>query len=174
MCEFLLSFYCFKGLVMLHSRSTPCGFFLMSAHPEVGLQYSEKYTKYYQVYGASFLLSFVTSVSLTVLSDLCSYNFHEVGYKNHSTQDSRVVPHHGTNQAALWLTAQIGRDAVLSESYGHGQQVKLQIPFMLFEPAIQKNNTQASKDNRNTYFPWVRALDLVSCRCKCHVQVNRP
>jgi hypothetical protein len=40
--------------------------------------------------------------------------------KNHSTQDSRVVPHHGTNWAALQLTAQIGRDAVLSKSYGRG------------------------------------------------------
>jgi hypothetical protein len=40
--------------------------------------------------------------------------------KNHSTQDSRVVPHRGTNWAALWLTAQIERDAVLSESYGCG------------------------------------------------------
>jgi hypothetical protein len=40
--------------------------------------------------------------------------------KNHSTQDSRVVPHRGTNWAALWLTAQIGRDAVPSESYGRG------------------------------------------------------
>jgi hypothetical protein len=40
--------------------------------------------------------------------------------KNHGTQDSRVVPHHGTNWAALWLTAQIKRDAVLSKSYGHG------------------------------------------------------
>ena len=40
--------------------------------------------------------------------------------KNHSTQDSRVVPHRGTNWAALWLTAQIGRDAVLSKSYGRG------------------------------------------------------
>ena len=40
--------------------------------------------------------------------------------QNHSTQDSRVVPHRGTNWAALWLTAQIGRDAVLSESYGRG------------------------------------------------------
>jgi hypothetical protein len=29
-----------------------------------------------------------------------------------------VVPHHGTDQAAHWLTAQIGRDAVLSVSYG--------------------------------------------------------
>lgn len=40
--------------------------------------------------------------------------------KNHGTQDSRVVPHRGTNWAALWLTAQIERDAVLSESYGCG------------------------------------------------------
>jgi hypothetical protein len=40
--------------------------------------------------------------------------------KNHGTQDSRVVPHRGTNWAALWLTSQIGRDAVLSESYGRG------------------------------------------------------
>jgi hypothetical protein len=37
--------------------------------------------------------------------------------KNHGTQDSRVVPHRGTNWAALWLTAQIGRDAVLSERF---------------------------------------------------------
>ena len=40
--------------------------------------------------------------------------------KNHSTRDSHVVPHHGTNRAVLRLTAQIGRDAVLSESYGRG------------------------------------------------------
>ena len=40
--------------------------------------------------------------------------------KNNGTQDSRVVPHRGTNWAALWLTSQIGRDAVLSESYGRG------------------------------------------------------
>ena len=40
--------------------------------------------------------------------------------RNHSTQDSHVVPHHGTNWAALCLTAQIGRDAVLSKSYGRG------------------------------------------------------
>ena len=39
---------------------------------------------------------------------------------NHSTRDSHVVPHHGTSQAALWLTSQIGRDAVLSKSYGRG------------------------------------------------------
>ena len=40
--------------------------------------------------------------------------------KNHSTWDSRVVPHRGTNWAALWLTSQIRRDAVLSKSYGRG------------------------------------------------------
>ena len=33
-----------------------------------------------------------------------------------------MVPHRGTNWAALWLTAQIRRDAVLSESYGRGYQ----------------------------------------------------
>lgn len=32
--------------------------------------------------------------------------------------DSCVVPHRSTNRAVLWLTAQIRRDAVLSESYG--------------------------------------------------------
>src|SRR5260370_40336873 len=40
--------------------------------------------------------------------------------ENHGTQDSRVVPHRGTNWAALWLTTQIERDAVLSKSYGRG------------------------------------------------------
>lgn len=40
--------------------------------------------------------------------------------KNHSTQGSHVVPHHGTNWAALWLTSQIRRDAVVSKSYGRG------------------------------------------------------
>ena len=47
---------------------------------------------------------------------------HIAKIKNHSTQDSRVVPHRGTNWAALWLTAQIRRDAVPSESYGRGYQ----------------------------------------------------
>ena len=31
-----------------------------------------------------------------------------------------MVPHRGTNWAAPWLTSQIGRDAVLSRSYGRG------------------------------------------------------
>jgi hypothetical protein len=44
--------------------------------------------------------------------------------QNHGTQDSRVVPHRGTNWAALWLTSQIGRDAVLSKSYGRGYKTR--------------------------------------------------
>ena len=55
----------------------------------------------------------------------------KINDKNHSTQDSRVVPHRGTNWAALWLTAQIRRDAVLSESYGRGYQPCTQISYML-------------------------------------------
>ena len=50
--------------------------------------------------------------------------------KNHSTQDSRVVPHRGTNWAALRLTAQIGRDAVLSKSYGRGYPFHMLNPFV--------------------------------------------
>ncbi len=37
-----------------------------------------------------------------------------------------MVPHRGTNWAALRLTAQIGRDAVLSKSYGRGCQYYFQ------------------------------------------------
>jgi hypothetical protein len=54
--------------------------------------------------------------------------------RNHSTQDSRVVPHRGTNWAALWLTAQIGRDAVLSESYGRGYHSPLWASFDPTDP----------------------------------------
>ena len=54
----------------------------------------------------------------------------DILYKNHSTQDSRVVPHRGTNWAALWLTAQIGRDAVLSKSYGRGYLTLPTLEFM--------------------------------------------
>ena len=50
--------------------------------------------------------------------------------KNHGTQDSRVVPHRGTNWAALRLTAQIGRDAVLSKSYGRGYNLYAIKPFV--------------------------------------------
>jgi hypothetical protein len=53
-----------------------------------------------------------------------------VKWINHSTQDSRVVPHRGTNWAALRLTAQIGRDAVLSKSYGRGY-ILLFLPLLV-------------------------------------------
>ena len=42
--------------------------------------------------------------------------------------DSCVVPHRSTNRAVLWLTAQIGRDAVLSESYGRRHLPYLELP----------------------------------------------
>jgi hypothetical protein len=58
-----------------------------------------------------------TQITVTALDQI---HFKFKKNENHSTQDSRVVPHHGTNWAALWLTAQIRRDAVLSESYGRG------------------------------------------------------
>ncbi len=38
-----------------------------------------------------------------------------------------MVPHHGTSWAAPWLTAQIRRDAVLSESYGRGFITSIEI-----------------------------------------------
>ena len=50
--------------------------------------------------------------------------------KNHNTQDSRVVPHRGTNWAAPWLTSQIGRDAVLSRSYGRGYLLRFSGPYV--------------------------------------------
>ncbi len=34
-----------------------------------------------------------------------------------------MVPHRSTNWAILWLTSQIGRDAVLSQFYGRGWSV---------------------------------------------------
>jgi hypothetical protein len=40
--------------------------------------------------------------------------------KNHGTQDSHVVPHHGTNWAIPDLVAQIGRDATFYGFYGRG------------------------------------------------------
>jgi hypothetical protein len=42
-----------------------------------------------------------------------------------------VVPHRGTNWAAPWLTSQIGRDAVLSRSYGRGYLPSLSVVYVL-------------------------------------------
>jgi hypothetical protein len=65
--------------------------------------------------------------------------------ENHGTQDSRVVPHRGTNWAALWLTSQIGRDAVLSESYGRGYQIVLGIPQV---PILRHGNDHCGACHR--------------------------
>ena len=42
--------------------------------------------------------------------------------KNYSTEYSHVVPHHSTDSAINYLTAQIGRDAVLLVVYGRNSQ----------------------------------------------------
>ena len=59
-----------------------------------------------------------------------------------------MVPHRGTNWAALWLTAQIGRDAVLSESYGRGYQYCTSADYMRpFGPPVSLRPPLAHKSN---------------------------
>jgi hypothetical protein len=70
---------------------------------------------------------------------------HPFKIKNHSTQDSRVVPHRGTNWAALCLTAQIRRDAVHSESYGRGYSQHPNPIFIYLISLYQINHQQSSK-----------------------------
>ena len=67
--------------------------------------------------------------------------------KNHSTQDSRVVPHRGTNQAALWLTAQIRRDAVLSESYGRGYWYSIELAYIPIVASLFQYNPGLKQKN---------------------------
>ena len=43
-----------------------------------------------------------------------------------------MVPHRGTNWAAPWLTSQIGRDAVLSRSYGRGYILRFPTPYLSY------------------------------------------
>ena len=45
-----------------------------------------------------------------------------------------MVPHRGTNWAVLWLIAQIGRDAMLSKSYGRGCKFLLDERFSFLHP----------------------------------------
>ena len=49
-----------------------------------------------------------------------------------------MVPHRGTNWAAPWLTSQIGRDAVLSRSYGRGYPLRFPVPYLphFSDPAL--------------------------------------
>ena len=65
--------------------------------------------------------------------------------KNHSTQDSRVVPHRGTNWAAPWLTSQIGRDAVLSRSYGRGYVPLFSVDYKphIWDPRVGFSNNRS-------------------------------
>lgn len=56
-----------------------------------------------------------------------------------------MVPHRGTNWAALWLTAQIGRDAVLSESYGRGYPLCLMYGY---KPNCQPTFSKVSVTER--------------------------
>ena len=80
------------------------------------------------------ILHFCTSNHLTCPKQLTTSD----KAKNHSTQDSRVVPHRGTDWAALWLTAQIRRDAVLSESYGRGWVEVYYSPYKLMLMPVQE------------------------------------
>ena len=75
--------------------------------------------------------------------------------------DSCVVPHRSTNRAVLWLTAQIGRDAVLSESYGRRHQGDPRSAYILSKtckpdtsphtPALNKNKkTRKINYNKNS------------------------
>ncbi len=56
-----------------------------------------------------------------------------------------MVPHHGTNWAALRLTAQIGRDAVLSESYGRGCWVRNPQPKWAIVPQPRRIPTPPAR-----------------------------
>ena len=66
-----------------------------------------------------------------------------------------MVPHRGTNWAALRLTAQIGRDAVLSESYGRGYQVCMESPCMLYLCNLAKPVTNPMKADRSCIYHFL-------------------
>ena len=46
------------------------------------------------------------------------------GRKNHSTQDSHVVPHRATNWAIIDLASQSGRDGAFFDFYGRGYKAE--------------------------------------------------
>ena len=79
-----------------------------------------------------------------------------------------MVPHRGTNWAAPWLTSQIGRDAVLSRSYGRGCLPRFPVTYkppvlnLILGSPLDPNSrisiliipirlTDASKTHRNIY-----------------------
>ena len=72
-----------------------------------------------------------------------------------------MVPHRGTNWAAPWLTSQIGRDAVLSRSYGRGYvlySLATYNPFFL---------NQVLGFNHSIYLtrPKLGSLNILITRC---------
>ena len=56
-----------------------------------------------------------------------------------------MVPHRGTNWAAPWLTSQIGRDAVLSRSYGRGYLPLFSIDYKphIWNPRVGFSSTRS-------------------------------
>ena len=58
-----------------------------------------------------------------------------------------MVPHRGTNWAALWLTAQIRRDAVLSESYGRGYWYSIELAYIPIVASLFQYNPGLKQKN---------------------------
>jgi hypothetical protein len=85
-----------------------------------------------------------------------------------------VVPHRGTSWAVLWLIAQIGRDAMLSKSYGRGclrstisvlvlsrkplKVCRRQVSANAFETVSARRSRQTSKEGHQSVIvpaqPW--------------------
>jgi hypothetical protein len=71
--------------------------------------------------------------------------------KNHGTQDSHVVPHHGTNWAIPDLVAQIGRDATFYGFYGRGWK---QAFLMLYKGSPGWSVSSSQVTSPNPHSPW--------------------
>ena len=71
-----------------------------------------------------------------------------------------MVPHRGTNWAAPWLTSQIGRDAVLSRSYGRGYLSCFLAPYLSyfsgptlgFRPTLLEPNIRLHRTYQSLFF----------------------
>jgi hypothetical protein len=81
--------------------------------------------------------------------------------------DSCVVPHRSTNRAVLWLTAQIRRDAVLSESYGRRHVFVSRIRLHACRPTRGQN--QPALNQKNFLGPPPFCPD-----CRAKVKNDRP
>lgn len=123
------------------------------------------------LYCQSFIIVFSSSVIVKKIFPHLTTNLSSPALKsksiskNHSTQDSHVVPHHGTNWAALWLTAQIRRDAVLSGSYGRGCNTYVNsniYPLHLFFFHYKYSILLLSISNQISFIPNKIVSNLVS------------